>query len=226
MVNYGYYFKKIREQHEMSLGSLATATGLAKSTLSRFENGETQLALDSFVKALSVMEMTLTDFDDFQGSSEKQSTLEQQREKKQEKTPNADGLSRVHDLVKANDLAGLLTFQLSLTDEQQLLKIICKKYLSDLGLDMLLPETDITFLQSYFKTKSHLRSSDLEVLLLCKEFLPQKIVEDIEVGKQEQEAILSVLNHHLKNAVEEQDMATIQLISILLSRLVETTKNS
>ncbi len=45
MKNYGKILKELREDKGISLSSLAKSAQLSKSTLSRFENGETQIGI-------------------------------------------------------------------------------------------------------------------------------------------------------------------------------------
>ncbi len=50
MKNYGKILKELREDKGISLSSLAKSAQLSKSTLSRFENGETQIGIDNLLK--------------------------------------------------------------------------------------------------------------------------------------------------------------------------------
>lgn len=60
--NYGEAFKEIRTHKGMSLSELEYISGVSKSTLSQFENGNQMLSFDKLDRALEAMYVTLLDY--------------------------------------------------------------------------------------------------------------------------------------------------------------------
>ncbi len=57
----GCFFRKIRESRGVTMHSLVEQTGLSQSVISKFERGQTDIQLSSFIKLLSAMTLTLDD---------------------------------------------------------------------------------------------------------------------------------------------------------------------
>ncbi|MBM7641892.1 helix-turn-helix domain-containing protein [Streptococcus loxodontisalivarius] len=230
MTNYGYDFKQLRELKGLSLGALAKEANLSKSTLSRFENGETQLALDKFMSALASIEISLADFEYFQEHqqlpliTEARSQIQPTKEKKAVSSL-AINLAKIDSFVSKSDMTGLLTYQLGLAEEEQLLKILCKKYLSDLGLDMLLPEADIQYIRDYFQNKTFKEIAELRIFLLFSDILESgfELSEQVllNLAKEDFKAVLQFLSDQLEDALAKEDLSRAKQVSHYLTLLVK-----
>ncbi|MBM7635839.1 helix-turn-helix domain-containing protein [Streptococcus saliviloxodontae] len=231
MLNYGYYFKTLRELKGFSLGRLAREAKLSKSTLSRFENGETQLALDKFMLGLQGLQISLSDFEFF---LEHQQLPDQENKVSliddnllDEEIPSAftEAMTVVDDLVAKQDLAGLLTYQMSLPEELQLVKVICKKSLLDLGLDMLLPETDIEFICSYFDNHSLIDVVEAKAFLQFYDLLDPNQTPGIhcQLSDIQLKQLTSKVVIDLDQALKVNDIVKAKFLSGFLKQVTENS---
>ncbi|MDR0298052.1 MAG: helix-turn-helix domain-containing protein, partial [Streptococcaceae bacterium] len=72
---YGTIFKMLREERQLSLSSFIDL-GLTKSTLGRFEHGETMLSFEALDEALQYMNVTMYEYSYFLNNGQNDSFIE------------------------------------------------------------------------------------------------------------------------------------------------------
>lgn len=175
MTNYGHIFKDLREQKGMTLGEVAIQSGVAKSTLSRFENGETQLSIDKFVAALAAMELTLANFEKEEVDVAASGDILLKLKPSKPQTDLSKALDQLEVLYTKQDMSGVFSYQLNLDDKEPILAVLAKKYLIDLGLKMDLPSEDLTLVDKYFSDLKEWSVENLKLYIAFKDIVSKKL---------------------------------------------------
>ncbi|MGF0111562.1 helix-turn-helix domain-containing protein [Streptococcus sp. SGI.013] len=227
MTNYGQEFKVLRELKGYSLTQVAKGADLSKSTLSRFENGETQLAIDKFIAALAAMDLSLTDFE--QRSVGKGTILlfdaskSSDEDRKDEESVNQDLLD-LQTAYEKKDLMQLLTLHECFSEsdaDERILKILAKLFLSKLSLHLLLADDDQAFLVTYFsqhKVDGALLSTFFELL---DEVLLLEILESLNYSElSDQLGIAKWVVKALNGFLAQGDLSNAEKFGVILEDLL------
>ncbi|MCD0048510.1 helix-turn-helix transcriptional regulator, partial [Streptococcus agalactiae] len=143
MKNYGKILKELREDKGISLSSLAKSAQLSKSTLSRFENGETQIGIDKFIKALQTLEV---------GVTINEVSILDSKVKAGTSNTDLEQLTLLESYRDNEDIMRIFSFQKQQSCdriESNVLKILAKLFISNLGLNMRLPQDEINLVVTY-----------------------------------------------------------------------------
>lgn len=156
MREYGHEFKLLREERNISISQLAKRAKISKSTLSRFESGETQLGIDKFILALETLGLTLAEFEngEINPSKREYSLLEDAKDLYEEQY--LEELEQLQTFYKSKDSNSIFNYFNQVTDksdQSKLLKLLAKQMLSDLSLHFELPKEDKIIIEEYFTSR-------------------------------------------------------------------------
>lgn len=216
MTNYGKQFKEIREKKGLTLNDVSKKSKVAKSTLSRFENGETQLAVDKFIAALKAMGMTFSEFESGEVRVAASGDILLPLETTETRDEMVEKLETLEKFYNNSDSLGLLNYQMT-EEHDAILRILSKVFLINLGLKMELPQSDISFLQTYFLENTNLTIGNLKILIYLEEFLPNstETIDFSNFSSQQRLDLVSIIIDKLQHIASPELLPYVQLLQII-----------
>lgn len=236
MENYGKLFKELREERGLTLSRVAKDSKISKSTLSRFENGETQLAIDKFVSAVTAMSLEIDISENHQKVTDIVATPTQPKASEEKLSeavvePNLaeNQLVELETLYNNKQMVEIFSFQNSLsydTIENSLLKILAKTFISDLGLDMELPASDIEKVRHYIGTEKSQTRFYFKVLGYFDDLMTDDLLEMVLANFKQDQSIdvkpmIHFINQRLSTALNQNHLKEAATLSSLINRLTE-----
>ncbi|CCW41090.1 helix-turn-helix domain-containing protein [Streptococcus agalactiae] len=199
MKNYGKILKELREDKGISLSSLAKSAQLSKSTLSRFENGETQIGIDKFIKALQTLEV---------GVTINEVSILDSKVKAGTSNTDLEQLTLLESYRDNEDIMRIFSFQKQQSCdriESNVLKILAKLFISNLGLNMRLPQDEINLVVTYLNGVTQYNDFYFKVICYFQDILP----EDVILNK-------------ISNMTKEQLPYSKSLVNLLIKQVIIT----
>lgn len=194
---YEKILKELREDKGISLSSLAKSAQLSKSTLSRFENGETQIGIDKFIKALQTLEV---------GVTINEVSILDSKVKAGTSNTDLEQLTLLESYRDNEDIMRIFSFQKQQSCdriESNVLKILAKLFISNLGLNMRLPQDEINLVVTYLNGVTQYNDFYFKVICYFQDILP----EDVILNK-------------ISNMTKEQLPYSKSLVNLLIKQVI------